>query len=55
MPTRLLAGRAGFERVITRHIAEPATQMLLLQKGDIDIARNLEADRSGALRDNADI
>ena len=48
-------GAAGFERVITRHIAEPATQMLLLEKGDIDIARNLEADQLDSLRDNAEI
>ena len=41
--------------MITRHIAEPATQMLLLQKGDIDIARNLEADQMAALRDHAEI
>ena len=40
-------GAPGFERVVIRHIAEPATQMLLLEKGDIDIARNLEADQVG--------
>jgi peptide/nickel transport system substrate-binding protein len=43
-------GEVGFDRVITRHIPEPATQMLLLEKGDIDIARNLEADQLDALR-----
>lgn len=48
-------GEAGFARVITRHIGEPATQMLLLEKGDIDIARNLEADQIESLRDNQDI
>jgi peptide/nickel transport system substrate-binding protein len=48
-------GEVGFDRVITRHIAEPATQMLLLQKGDVDIARNLEADQIETLRDNPDI
>ena len=48
-------GEVGFERVITRHIAEPATQMLLLEKGDIDIARNLEGDQGAALRDNEDV
>jgi peptide/nickel transport system substrate-binding protein len=41
--------------VITRHIAEPSTQMLLLGKGDIDIARNLEGDQGEALRDNEDV
>ena len=48
-------GEVGFERVITRHIAEPSTQMLLLEKGDIDIARNLEGDQAEALRDNEDV
>jgi peptide/nickel transport system substrate-binding protein len=48
-------GEVGFDRVITRHIAEPATQMLLLEKGDIDIARNLEGDQADALRGSEDI
>ena len=48
-------GAVGFARVITRHIAEPATQMLLLEKGDIDIARNLEADQMAALKGKPDI
>jgi peptide/nickel transport system substrate-binding protein len=48
-------GAPGFERVIIRHIAEPSTQMLLLEKGDIDIARNLEADQVASLQGNAEI
>src|ERR671918_3083413 len=48
-------GAPGFERVVSRHVAEPATQMLLLEKGDIDIARNLEADQLERLRGNPDI
>jgi peptide/nickel transport system substrate-binding protein len=48
-------GGVGFARVITRHITEPATQMLLLEKGDIDIARNLEADQMAALKGNPDV
>jgi peptide/nickel transport system substrate-binding protein len=48
-------GAPGFERVVTRHIAEPSTQMLLLEKGDIDIARNLEADQVASLQGNADV
>ena len=48
-------GAPRFERVVTRHIAEPSTQMLLLEKGDIDIARNLEADQLERLRDSPDI
>jgi peptide/nickel transport system substrate-binding protein len=48
-------GEVGFDRVITRHIAEPATQLLLLEKGDVDIARNLEGDQVEALRGNPDL
>lgn len=32
-------------RVVIRHVVEPAAQMLLLQKGDTDLARNLNADQ----------
>jgi peptide/nickel transport system substrate-binding protein len=49
------AGEVGFERVFIRHVPEPSTQMLLLEKGDIDIARNLAADQIEALRANADL
>jgi peptide/nickel transport system substrate-binding protein len=49
------AGAPGFERVIIRHVAEPATQRLLLEKGDIDIARNLEADQVAALQSHPEI
>jgi peptide/nickel transport system substrate-binding protein len=33
------------KRVIVKHIADPSAQLLQLQKGDIDIARNLEAEQ----------
>ncbi|MGI9502574.1 MAG: ABC transporter substrate-binding protein [Geminicoccaceae bacterium] len=45
----------GVKRVFTRHVPENATQQLLLEKGDIDIARNLEADQIKAMEDNDDI
>ncbi len=48
-------GAPGVERVVTRHVAEPATQVLLLQKGDVDIARNLEADQVKSLESNPDV
>ena len=35
--------KAKLPRVIYRHVKEAATQRLLLEKGDIDIARNLDA------------
>lgn len=31
-------------RILIRHVAEPGTQRLMLQQGDIDIARNLNPD-----------
>ncbi|HEY9538447.1 MAG TPA: ABC transporter substrate-binding protein [Kiloniellaceae bacterium] len=48
-------GAPAMKRVVIRHIAEPATQQLLLEKGDIDIARNLGPDQLASLRDNPDI
>jgi peptide/nickel transport system substrate-binding protein len=42
-------------RVIYRHIKETATQRLLLEKGDIDIARNLNPEELEAVSKNPDI
>ena len=42
-------------RVIYRHIKESATQRLLLEKGDVDIARNLTPQDLDALVANKDI
>jgi peptide/nickel transport system substrate-binding protein len=38
------------KRVVWRHNAEESSQRLLLESGDIDIARNLEADQLDGLR-----
>ena len=43
------------KRVIIRHITESATQRLLLEKGDIDIARNLAPDDINGLAGNPDV
>ncbi|MCO5126458.1 MAG: ABC transporter substrate-binding protein, partial [Rhodobacteraceae bacterium] len=48
-------GAPGVTRAITRHIAEAATQQLLIEKGDIDVARNLGPDQVAALEANPDI
>jgi peptide/nickel transport system substrate-binding protein len=48
-------GAPAMKRVIIRHIVEAATQQLLLEKGDIDIARNLGPDQLVTLRDNPDV
>ena len=42
-------------RVIYRHVKEAATQRLLLEKGDIDIARNLSPQDIAALAGNKDV
>ncbi|HSE95348.1 MAG TPA: ABC transporter substrate-binding protein [Methylomirabilota bacterium] len=42
-------------RVVVRHVPEPATQRLLLEKGDIDYARNLTKDQLDAIKGNANI
>lgn len=42
-------------RNIYRHIPEAATQRLLLEKGDVDIARNLLPEEIAALSSNPDI
>jgi len=45
----------SLKRAIYRHIPEPATQRLLLEKGDIDIARKLEPEEIAAISNNPDI
>lgn len=47
--------KAPLARVIYRHIPVTATQRLLLEKGDIDIARNLGPEEMAAVSKNADI
>ena len=42
-------------RVVYRHIKETATQRLLLEKGDVDIARNLNPEELAAVSKNSDI
>ena len=48
-------GAPALKRVIIRHIAEQATQRLLVEKGDIDIARNLGPDQIKGLEGNSDV
>jgi len=43
-------GKPPMKRVIVRHVAESASQRLLVQKGDVDIARGLSPDDIAALR-----
>ncbi len=47
--------KSKLARVIYRHVKEAATQRLLLEKGDVDIARNLSPQDLAALATNKDI
>jgi peptide/nickel transport system substrate-binding protein len=48
-------GAPAMRRVIVRHIPEPSAQRLLLEKGDIDIARNLSPDQIESIAGNAEL
>ncbi len=48
-------GTPPFTRVIIREVAEPTNQMIMLEKGDIDIAWDLLPDQINKLKDNPDI
>ncbi len=45
----------ALKRIVLRHVAESASQRLLLEKGDIDIANKLGPDDHEALASNKDI
>ena len=48
-------GAPTMKKVIVRHILESATQRLLLEKGDIDMARNLNPQDIAGISGNADL
>ena len=48
-------GPAALKRVVIRHVVEPAAQRLLIEKGDIDIARDLSSDQVAGVAGNKDI
>ena len=45
-------GVPAMKRVIYRHVAEPSAQRLLIEKGDVDIARNLTPDQIKGIAGN---
>jgi len=47
--------KPAMKRIIVRHISESATQRLLLEKGDVDMARNIQPDDLKGLAGNPDI
>ena len=48
-------GKPSVQRVILRHVPEPSAQRLLLEKGDVDMARNLTPDQVKGIMGNSDI
>ena len=48
-------GMAALKRVIIKHVAEPAAQRLLIEKGDVDIARDMQPDQIAGVAGNKDI
>ena len=48
-------GEPAMKRVIVRHVAEPSAQRLLVEKGDVDLARNLTPDQIRGLAGNPDL
>lgn len=42
-------------RLVFRHVSDPATQLLLLKKGDVDIARNLGSDQLKSIEGDPDL
>jgi len=48
-------GKPAMDRIILQHVAEPSSQRLLLEKSDIDMARNLTPDQIKGIGGNDDI
>ena len=48
-------GMAKLKRVVIKHVAEPAAQRLLIEKGDVDIARDMQPDQIAGVTGNKDI
>jgi len=48
-------GEPAMRSVFIRHIAEPGVQRLLIERGDIDVARNLNPDQVVAIKDKPEL
>ena len=48
-------GAPAMKRVIIRHVAEPSSQRLMVEKGDVDLSRNLTPDQIKGTAGNADL
>src|SRR6185437_2352653 len=49
------ADKGIMRRIVLRHVADPAAQLLLLQKGDVDIARDLGSDQLRTIANDKDL
>ncbi|CDN48121.1 ABC transporter substrate-binding protein [Neorhizobium galegae] len=47
--------KGNLKRVIVRHVVDPSSQLLMLQKGDVDIARDLTSEQLKAAQNDKDI
>ena len=47
--------KPAFERVLIRHIADGAAQLLAIRRGDIDLAMNLNSEQIDSLNGNKDV
>lgn len=47
--------KPAFERVLIRHIADGAAQLLAIRRGDIDLAMNLNSEQIDSLAGNKDV
>ena len=48
-------GKPAMRTAFLRHIGEPGVQRLLLERGDIDVARNLTPDQAAAIQGRGDM
>ena len=48
-------GAPAMKRAIVRHVAEPSAQRLMVEKGDVDLSRNLTPDQIKGVAGNADL
>ena len=48
-------GKPGLRRIFFRHVLDPTSQLLLLQKGDVDIARGLTGEQLESLKSNPEV
>lgn len=46
--------KGNVSRILLRHVVDPSSQLLMLQKGDVDMARNFTSEQLSAIDGNSD-